>query len=234
MTGENHPRYRAGVLSDDDRRRLVERHGEYVRALATRIREHLRPAVDLDDLVAYGTQGLLEAAERYDPRHGTRFTTFAYYRIRGSIFDGLRRMGWLTRGEYARFRFEERANAYLEGSRSAGDETAGVARAIQDLATIYVTSLDAMEPLRFTDHRADAQHDWAELGETRDRLHEALAALSARERRLIDLYYYGGRTLEEAGRELGLSKSWTSRLHARVIRRLSRMLRGEDAPPRRR
>ena len=51
---------------------------------------------------ALGCKGLLEAAQRYDDRHGVAFTTFAYYRVRGAMFDGLRSMGWLPRSEYAR------------------------------------------------------------------------------------------------------------------------------------
>jgi len=221
------------VLSDDERRRLVEEHVEYVRALAGQIRERLRPPVDTEDLVAYGMQGLMEAASRYDPRRRARFTTFAYYRIRGAIFDGLRNMGWLKRSLYARYRFEERANAYLQGVGevdAAGSELAEVGRAMDDLAAIFVTSLDAMKR-QIPDERIESAQDKAELGEMRERLRQALDALPARERRLIDLYYYGTRTLEEAGRELGLSKSWTSRLHARAVGRLGRVLRGEEATP---
>mgnify|MGYP003349379763 CR=1 FL=1 len=33
---------------------------------------------------------VLEAADRFDGRHGATFTTFAYYRVRGAIFDGPR------------------------------------------------------------------------------------------------------------------------------------------------
>ena len=69
--------------------------------------------IDFDDLVEYGVIGLLEAADRFDPSIGANFMTFAYYRIRGAIYDGLRGMGWMSRTEYAKARFEERANEYL-------------------------------------------------------------------------------------------------------------------------
>jgi RNA polymerase sigma factor for flagellar operon FliA len=49
------------------------------------------------------------------------------------------------------------------------------------------------------------------------RLRAAIQELPDRERRLMDLYYYGSKNLEEAGAEMGLSKSWACRLHARAI-----------------
>src|SRR5581483_9848995 len=113
-----------GAATASDKKKLVADNLAYVRAIAARIKDQLPREIEFDDLVAYGTQGLLEAAERYDGRHGASFTTFAYYRVRGAIFDGLRGMGWLPRGEYARARFEERAAAYLANlaDREMGEE----------------------------------------------------------------------------------------------------------------
>src|SRR3954471_20841030 len=96
-----------------ERERLVAENLPYVRAIAAKVKEQLPKEIEFDDLVSYGTQGLLEAAERFDGKHGASFTTYAYYRVRGAIFDGLRHMGWLSRGEYARFRVEERASTWL-------------------------------------------------------------------------------------------------------------------------
>ena len=81
--------------------------------------------IEFDDLVGFGMQGLLEAAQRFDDRHGVAFTTFAYYRVRGAMFDGLRSMGWLPRSEYARVRFEERANSYLQSQAERGTDASG-------------------------------------------------------------------------------------------------------------
>jgi RNA polymerase sigma factor for flagellar operon FliA len=124
-----------------DRKRLVADNLPYVRAIAAVIKEQLPKEIEYDDLVAYGTQGLLEASERYDGRHGASFTTFAYYRVRGAIYDGLRGMGWLPRGEYARFRFEERAAAYLANlaDRDAGAESfaPGQPRALRTRCAIW-------------------------------------------------------------------------------------------------
>ena len=39
------------------------------------------------------------------------------------------------------------------------------------------------------------------------------------------MYYFQNRTLEEAGERLGLSKSWTSRLHVRALEALLKRIR---------
>ena len=55
----------------------------------------------------------------------------------------------------------------------------------------------------------------------------ALAELPDKERRLLEIYYFGDEKLETAGKKLGLSKSWASRLHARAVGRLRELLQGE-------
>src|ERR1700758_114335 len=110
-----------------EKNQLVEQHLGLVQAIARKVKKTLGARIDLDDLVAYGAKGLVEAAERYDARPGVAFTTFAYYRIRGAMFDGLRTMGWYSRADYARYRAEERANEYLQShaDREGTPEGAG-------------------------------------------------------------------------------------------------------------
>jgi RNA polymerase sigma factor for flagellar operon FliA len=44
-----------------------------------------------------------------------------------------------------------------------------------------------------------------------------VASLPEKERRLMEMYYFEEKNLEEAGAALGLSKSWACRLHARAV-----------------
>jgi RNA polymerase sigma factor for flagellar operon FliA len=229
--------------SPAERQRLVEAHLTFVRSVAAKVKEQLPREIEFDDLVAYGTQGLIEAAERYDPAHGTAFTTFSYYRIRGAIFDGLRGMGWLPRGEYARIRFEERSNAYLQNltDRDAGTATAdreelsleddvrSIAEALGGVAAIFVMALDAL-PTEPADGAPRAEQ-LVEEEQQRHVVREALAALPEKERRLLELYYFEDKSLLDAGQALGLSKSWASRLHARAVTLLKEALERGGAMP---
>ena len=216
-----------------DRKKLVADNLAYVRAIAAKVKEQLPKEIEFDDLVAYGTQGLLEAADRFDGKHGASFTTFAYYRVRGAIFDGLRGMGWLPRGEYARARFEERAAAYLanladrdEGAaafsddgaapRALEDEVRELANALGGVAAVFVTALNLEDENQMRDDSPHPQ-ERLERREIEATVVSVLHGLPEKERRLIELYYFEDKTLEEAGNALGLSKSWASRLHARAI-----------------
>ncbi|MGN8158760.1 sigma-70 family RNA polymerase sigma factor [Salinisphaera sp. RV14] len=51
------------------------------------------PWADLEELIQWGTVGLLEALERFDPSRGKPFEAFANRRIRGAMIDSLRREG---------------------------------------------------------------------------------------------------------------------------------------------
>jgi RNA polymerase sigma factor FliA len=215
-------------MAAPERDQLVKRHLGLVEAVARKLKKALGTRVEVDDLVAYGSKGLVEAAERYDARPGVAFTTFAYYRIRGAMFDGLRTMGWYSRADYARYRAEERANEYLQShadrptaasgasqTADGADSLAAVARLLSGVAAVHITSLEAAATVADTTFAApDASLDTGRLSA---RVREAVKKLPEKERRLLELYYFEDKTLEEAGRALGLSKSWACRLHARAV-----------------
>ena len=56
-------------------------------------------------------------------------------------------------------------------------------------------------------------------------LHTLIDQLPDDARRLLRSTYFEGKTLKEAGEELGISKAWASRLHARSLEQLARGLR---------
>jgi len=220
--------------SAKERQQLVDDNVAFVRAAAAKMKEGLPREVEFDDLVAYGMEGLLEAAERYQQRFGVAFTTFAWYRVRGAMFDGLRRMGYSMRTD-APMRFEERANAYLANltDKSAGaghampldldTEVRDLADALAGVAAIYLSTVDEAGEHPETAH---------EQRERRAAVERAVKTLPEKERRLLELYYYQDRSLADAGAEMGLSKSWASRLHARAIELLAGALRDTDHAPR--
>ncbi|MCA9553293.1 MAG: sigma-70 family RNA polymerase sigma factor [Myxococcales bacterium] len=222
---------------DMSRRELAEKYTPYVRSIAGKIKKTLSKDIEFDDLVSYGMLGLMEAADRFDPKHGANFMTFAYYRVRGAIYDGLRGMGWVSRTEYQRYRFEQHANAYLQNvheqnaatpvgiKKSEDDEVGELANVVEGLVTIYVTALDAMEGFQIKDDRGPAIDETLEVNQARELVSAALEKLGGQEKQLLEMYYYKEMSLEEVGKQLGLSKSWTSRLHTRAIQKLSRLLK---------
>jgi len=232
---------------------LVEQHLPLVQAIARKLKKTLTARIEFDDLVAYGSKGLVEAAERFDPTQGVAFATFAYYRIRGAMFDGLRTMGWYSRADYARYRAEERANELLqtqaarEGAERAAARAAGatavagaaaptdgemgaaleaIRETLAQVATVHITSLEAASAV--ADERLPPPDVQLDAGRMTSRVRGAIQRLPERERRLMELYYFADKNLEEAGSELGLSKSWACRLHARAIAMLRDALADDD------
>jgi len=204
---------------------LVQRHLELVHVIARKVKKTIGKSMDFDDLVGYGSKGLMEAAQRFDPTHSVAFSTFAYYRIRGAMFDGLRTMGWYSRSDYARYRAEERANEYMR-SHAYRQTTAAtpespdaaleaVAVLLSGIATVHITSLEAAATV--ADDRLPVPDAHIDTGRLSSRARELVKTLPARERQLIELYYFADKNLEQVGEVMGLSKSWACRLHARAI-----------------
>ena len=227
-------------MAATDVKELIEKHLPLVQAIARKVKKTVGASIDFDDLVGYGSKGLVEAAERFDARHGVAFSTFAYYRIRGAMYDGLRTMGWYSRADYARYRAEERANEYLrnradrEGAARAegapppsGPEAllAEVNEILAGVATVHITSLEAAAAV--PDETRPAPDAAVEGERMAARTRAAVARLPEKERRLMELYYFADKTLEEAGAELGLSKSWACRLHARAVELLREAIEGD-------
>jgi RNA polymerase sigma factor for flagellar operon FliA len=217
------------------RARLVEDHLDVARKAAAMIHPRVRYHVDMDELVALGNAGLAEAAARFDPARGATFSTFAWYRVQGAIVDGLRKMTQLPRRTWAKLVALRAASEYLEhraerdqGATARGtppatgaDALAQVRAAMSAIRTMYVTSLDAMQDDGF-DLAASASGPGEQLDGSRlaSRLRAAIDALPERERALMTKHYWEGKNLLEAGAELGISKSWASRLHAQAVDRL--------------
>ena len=61
--------------------------------------------------------------------------------------------------------------------------------------------------------------------ELRAVVERAVAELPPQERALVQGHYFEGRRFDEVSAELGLSKSWGSRLHSRAVARLTERLR---------
>src|SRR4051812_46910204 len=187
-----------------------------------RVKEH----IEFDELVALGNAGLAEAAQRYDPDRGASFSTFAWYRVQGSIVDGLRKMTNLPRRTWAKLVALRAASEYLEnraerdtGAAQRGssppegaDALANVKAAMAAIRTMYVTSLDAIREDGFdAKDTAPSAAEGIDTARLSHRLRKALASLPEKERALVTKHYYEGKNLVEAGEELGISKSWASR-----------------------
>lgn len=224
-------------LADDDplraalRDRLVAIHRPLVLYLARRFAGRGEP---LDDLVQVGTIGLLNAIDRFDPRPGLAFSTYATPTIVGVIKHHLRDTGWLL---HVPRRATELQPA-IATARSTLSQHLGREPTVPEVAawvgvseSWIVDALNAarshtavpLEPLaaeRSPEHNQRALR-FIEAGfeqvERRVLLHPLLDALPDAEREVLILRFIGSRTQAEIARLTGRSQMQVSRLLARAL-----------------
>ena len=147
------------------------------------------PSFDFDDLVSAGAIGLCEAAKRYHSRDGSTFATFAWLRINGAMVDWMRKTGPYRRAD---------VEAVRQGEQFTGEFVSG------DLDDFASKTIPPEETIGLARDVASVQ--------------ARVAALPEKERRLLCLMYGPEEmNLEEAGRVLGMNKSWACRLRARAF-----------------
>ena len=205
---------------------LVEESLPLVKSIASDIYGRLPAGTTLEygDIEGWGHLGLVQAAEKFDASRGAKFSTFAYYRIRGAIYDELRKMGLMRRSHTLR------ARAAMEEVLQHQDRRVSPQALLDSLALIYTLSLEQGglqgQPMEIGDPKAGIQETSAESHNVR----RAMGVLSKEERELLEQHYFRDRDLAEIARERGYSKAWASRLHARAIAKLRRAMNGQDSP----
>lgn len=174
-----------------------------VRAMAWRLHRRVPRHVDLEDLVAYGQIGLLEAIERFDEGRGLQFSTFAWHRVRGAILDGLERMVWFDRIAFEKGNYEQPPG----GSGDTADDRTSSRRLGVQCGVDMNTIVDRAEPpVRRLEER-----------EAITVLMTLVATLPPREAGLLRGVFFEGRTLSEAAKRVGISTAWASRLQNRTL-----------------
>ncbi|MCP4175146.1 MAG: sigma-70 family RNA polymerase sigma factor [Fuerstiella sp.] len=201
-----------------------------VRSIAWKIHQRLPGNIDLDDLVGFGQIGLAEAARDFDQTRGVQFTTYAYYRVRGAILDGLSTMAWFTKADYQRGRYERAANDVLETAPdkdTADDDTNWFGRTARSLSMTYLMTQWSGEnaDLESSDMRSPSEA--AEATDLQGAIRQLVDGLPEQEQNLIRGIYFEGLSIKEAGERIGVSKAWASRLHARTLESLAFRLADE-------
>jgi RNA polymerase sigma factor FliA len=213
---------------------LVVAHQDYVRSLARGIARKLPKQVEFEELVAMGQLGLTAAAKQYEPGRGVAFTTFAYYRIRGAIFDGLRQMTWLPpsmRKKLARMGGENEVSEITAESAEVSDDPEFLAKQFQTavgrLGAVFLASGTAGEEGE-TDEPTTRKSAADEAEEREDLAHlkAALAKLPEEQASLIRMLYFEYRSMTDVAGELKKNKSTISRRHAEALDALRAALTG--------
>jgi RNA polymerase sigma-B factor len=223
------------------RRRLVETHLPYVRALAAR---YARRGEPMDDLIQVGSIGLLKALDRFDPERGVPFEAFASPTITGEIRRHFRDRGWAISVP----RSLQELGARVVGQRERLTNDLGRSPTVTELADAVDAPLEqVLECLQARDAYRPASLDVpaggggdesaatvgeligsrdAELSraERRVTLDEALAHLDPRDRTVVYLRFWEDLTQREIAARVGVSQMQVSRILRRSMDALRAML----------
>ena len=191
---------------------LVKDHQELVYHLAMRVYRRLPVKHDLDDLIGYGMIGLVEAAKKYQKSRGVEFTTFAYPRINGAIYDGVSKLSWMSRSRYNRLRREQKTAEAAEKQEPQ-----------HQTHTDEIGMVRSFDPESAEIEYQDESNVVTQVARTEELqiLGNLISELPNRENRLITMIYVEGLTLQVASERLGISKSWASRMHRKTLTRLA-------------
>ncbi len=227
------------MLEDSEAARngLVCAYQDLVKEIAGRLASRLPKSVERTDLENAGNLGLISAIASFEPERGIRFEAFAEVRIRGALLDELRTQDWLPRPFRRRFERRKRVVEKLRRDLAREPHDDEIAQALGVEADEYQNLFGVGLPgLGSTVGPPSAQPKWPraldavedDRGITPDERigdEELLAmiaeSLTEQEFRVLYLRYWQDKPLREIGEDLALSESRVSKIHARMIERLS-------------
>lgn len=223
----------------DAKKKLIEQYLPLVDYVTNRMAIGLPKNVIKDDLASNGVMGLIDAIEKFDYMRGLQFETYASWRIRGSIIDGLRQGDWVPRSVREKAKRVEEAYQHLEQQylRSVTDSEISnylqvsekdFINMLQDIAVTTVCSLE--DPIReeesetrmsllVDDKAKNPEHKVHEFY-LKESLIKGIERLTEKERTVVSLFYYEELSLSEIAEVMSLSPSRISQLHSKAILRL--------------
>lgn len=228
--------------NSDIRDYFIEKYAPLVKYVAGKVAVGMPHNVEFDDLVSYGTFGLLDAIEKFDPGKEVKFKTYAMTRIRGAVFDELRTIDWIPRSIRQKAKQVEKIIIELENKlgRTVDDEEIAqeLDISVEEFHTLVSkisgTSLislndiwhgnddsDELSFLETIESPSNMNPDvMVEREEIKGLIVESIKKLPDKEKKVIVLYYYEDLTLKEIGEVLEVTESRVSQLHTKAIMRL--------------
>ncbi|MRX70618.1 FliA/WhiG family RNA polymerase sigma factor [Bacillus lacus] len=223
---------------------LIQRYMPLVSYHVQRISIGLPKSVIKDELMSLGMYGLYDALKKFDPGRDLKFDTYASFRIRGTIIDGLRKEDWLPRSSREKAKKIDAAIEKLEQKHLRNVTPREIAAELrmseEDVVCIVnegffanVLSIDDQlldhdesdhPGMMIKDEKAVTPEDKLLKDELLMQLSEVIEELSEKEQLVISLFYKEELTLTEIGQVMELSTSRISQIHSKALFKLRRIL----------
>jgi RNA polymerase sporulation-specific sigma factor len=228
---------RAGQGDKAAREQLIQGN---LRLVLSVIQRFSRRGENVDDLFQVGCVGLIKAIDNFDPSHNVKFSTYGVPMIAGEIRRYLRDNSALRVSRsmrdtaYKVLQVKEKFTAE-NGREPDVDE---VSKMLNIPRRDVVFALDAIcdpvslyEPI-YTDG-GESVCVMDQVGDTRNTdehwleqiaLSAAIASLGEREKRILAMRFYNGRTQMEVAAEVGISQAQVSRLEKNAIGQIKKQI----------
>lgn len=225
---------------------LIENYMYLVNFQVERIASSLPSSVSKEDLKSFGLLGLFDALKKFEPDRNLKFDTYASFRVRGAIIDGLRKEDWLPRSLRDKSKKVEQAIQVLEQTLQRApdvDEIASetglaadeIRSIMKDAVFSNIWSLeekpnDSAEGSKegigylIEDEAALPPDENLLKQELKKELAESMKSLSENEQLVISLFYQEELTFTEVGHIMGLTTSRISQIHKKAIFKLRNSL----------
>lgn len=201
--------------------------------------------VNKGDLRSHGMFGLYDALEKFDLGRELKFDTYASFRIRGSIINGLRQEDWLPRSLRERIKkvdtaiekLEQKLGRHVQPKEVAEDLSMTeeeVLQVMNEMLGSHLLSIDEKasdsdrdETFKNTIMDISSQTPEQELinKANYEDLIKVIEELNEKEQLVISLFYFEELTLTEIGQVMDLSTSRISQIHSKALFRLKKVLK---------
>lgn len=226
---------------------LIKKYTPLVSYHVQRISTGLPKNVSRDELTSLGMMGLFDALNKFDLSRDLKFDTYASFRVRGAIIDGLRKEDWLPRSAREKAKKLESQIEMLEQqlqrhvtpeeiAKELGVDTDDVYQTMQEHFMSNILSMDEYSSEQddsdgksfvIRDDQIRTPEQEVVQAELLGDLVECIKDLNEKEQQVLSLFYTEELTLTEIGEMLNLSTSRISQIHSKALFKLRNLLSAE-------